>query len=109
LYQQHKILRQAEQGLFNYKLKHAAIIPLLYDARELTLMDINLLLKNKTQELALYQAKLTLLTKKLILTNPAAQFIDNKITQLETQKIQLLQQYTESHSQVKSTNQPINN
>jgi uncharacterized protein involved in exopolysaccharide biosynthesis len=107
LNQQYKILRQAEQELFNYKLNNAAIIPLLYDARELALMDINLLLKNKTQELALYQDKLTSLTKKLILTNPAAQFIDNKITQLEAQKIQLLLQYTENHSQVKSTDQQL--
>jgi len=107
LNQQYKILRQAEQDLFDYKLKNASIIPELYEARESALMDINKRLENKAQELALIQSKFTLLTKKLILTNPAAQFIDNKITQLETLKIQQLAHYTEQHSEVKATNQQI--
>jgi len=107
LNQQYKILRQAEQELFDYKLKNANIIPELYEARESALMDINKRLKNKAQELALFQSKFTLLTKKLILTNPAAQFIDNKITQLESLKIQQLVHYTEQHSQIQSINLQI--
>jgi len=103
LNQQHQILLQAEKALFDYKFKHADIIPELYDARESALIGISSRIKNKEQALALLQSKLTLLTKKLILTNPAAQFIDNKIRQLETLRIQQLAHYTEQHSQVKST------
>lgn len=109
LNQQHKILRQAEQSLLNYTKKHVDIIPELFEAREFALTDMNTNLKNKTQELALYQAKFTSLTKKLILTNPAAQFLDNKITQLEALKVQQLLHYTEQHSQVKLTNQQLAN
>ncbi|WP_392340568.1 GumC family protein [Moritella marina] len=107
LNQQHKILQKSEQVLLNYTKKNIDIIPELYQARELALTDINTRLQKTTQELALYQAKFTLLTKKLILTNPAAQFIDNKIMQLEALKIQQQQHYTEQHSQVKSTNQQL--
>ncbi|PHR89896.1 MAG: polysaccharide export protein [Moritella sp.] len=107
LNQQYKVLRQAEQNLFDYQLKNASIIPELYEARESALVDINRSLENKAQELALFQSKLTLLTKRLILTNPAAQLIDNKITQLETLKVQQLMHYTEQHSQVKSTHLKI--
>ena len=107
LNQQHKILLQAEQDLFDYKFKYASIIPELYEARESAFIEINNSIKNKKQQLAILQSKLALLTKKLILTNPAAQFIDNKISQLEVLKIQQLAHYTEQHSQVKSTNLQI--
>ncbi|CED61419.1 Hypothetical polysaccharide export protein [Moritella viscosa] len=107
LEQQHEVLLQAEKALFGYKFKHAGIIPELYEARESTQINITNRIKDKEQALALLQSKLTLLTKKLILTNPAAQFIDNKIRQLETLKIHQLGYYTEQHSQVKSTSLQI--
>jgi len=107
LKQQHKVLLRAEKSLFDYKFKHADIIPELYAARESEQIYITSTMKDKEQTLALLQSKLTLLTKKLILTNPAAQFIDNKMRQLETLKIQQLAHYTKQHSQVKSTNRQI--
>lgn len=107
LKQQHEILLRAEKSLFDYKFKHADIIPELYAARESEQIYITSTMKDKEQTLALLQSKLTLLTKKLILTNPAAQFIDNKMRHLETLKIQQLAHYTKQHSQVKSTNRQI--
>lgn len=109
LKQQHKLLLQAEQALFDYQFTHTSIIPELYEARETALISINKEHKNRAHALNLLQSKLSLLTKKLILTNPAAQFIDNKITQLETLKIKQLAHYTELHSKVKTTEQQISN
>lgn len=105
--QQHTLLQQAEQALFDYQFKHVRIIPELYEAREKALLSITDDLKNKTRMLASLQSKLSLLTKKLILTNPAAQYIDNKITQLETVKVQQLTHYTAAHSKIKATNLQI--
>ncbi|MDX2322606.1 MAG: GNVR domain-containing protein [Moritella sp.] len=107
LNQQYILLQQAEQALFSYQFKHASVIPELYEARETALLSINKSLHNKAQALALLQSKLSVLTKKLILTNPAAQYIDNKITQLETVKVQQLAHYTDAHSKIKATNQQI--
>ncbi|PKH09607.1 GNVR domain-containing protein [Moritella sp. Urea-trap-13] len=107
--QQHTLLQEAEQALFSYQFEHARIIPELYQAREATLMSINKQLKNKSQTLTSLQSKLSTLTKKLILTNPAAQYLDNKITQLETVKTQQLAYYTTAHSKIKAINLQIKN
>lgn len=107
--QQNTRLQQAEQALFDYQLKHIRIIPELYNAKESALMSMNKQLESKVQTLALLHSKLSLLTKKLILTNPAAQYIDHKITQLETVKVQQLAHYTVAHSTIQAINLQISN